>query len=46
MGLNFNALLPNYLNYAYTGHVIGHEFGHGFDNDGINYYDRGKLDYT
>lgn len=30
--LNFNLDIPNYINYGSVGLVMGHEFGHNFDN--------------
>ncbi|KZC09919.1 Membrane metallo-endopeptidase-like 1 [Dufourea novaeangliae] len=33
----FTPLLPNAINYAATGFVIGHELSHSFDNEGIRF---------
>ncbi|KAF9171855.1 hypothetical protein BGX21_009732 [Mortierella sp. AD011] len=34
---------PEYLNYGAIGMVVGHEIGHGFDNNGRNYDATGRL---
>ncbi|XP_063974174.1 neprilysin-1-like [Diachasmimorpha longicaudata] len=38
----FTPNLPDYLNYALVGCVVGHEMGHGFDDSGIQMGKDGK----
>lgn len=40
----FNESRPEYLNYGAIGAVIGHEIGHGFDDEGSQYDADGNLD--
>lgn len=39
----FNESRPGYLNYGAIGAVIGHEIGHGFDDEGSQYDADGNL---
>ncbi|KAI9323230.1 hypothetical protein BX666DRAFT_2021977 [Dichotomocladium elegans] len=39
----YNSEYPAYINYGALGSVIGHEFTHGFDNNGRNYDAEGRL---
>lgn len=39
----FNESRPEYLNYGAIGAVIGHEIGHGFDDEGSQYDADGNL---
>ena len=39
----FNPNLPYAMNYGTAGFVVGHEFTHGFDDDGSHYDESGRL---
>ena len=39
----FNQSFPLSMNYGGIGMVMGHELTHGFDNQGRDYNDVGKL---
>ncbi len=42
-GLMFNAHRPQYMNYGGIGAIIGHEISHGFDDQGRQTDERGKI---
>lgn len=39
----FSSARPNYLNYGAIGWIIGHEFTHGFDDQGSQFNGVGDL---